>query len=191
MAVTVETLRGELEEAFRNRAHLYRLLLEELEAELGPERAEARAGARRSSGAAARWRRACSPDLPADPHGDRRRASSSVSPDGGRLYPHDAECRDGAMAIRVHRCPLKEAWCEARLPTGAHRDPVPDRRRLRPRPVRGRGTDLHERDLERGPRRRLLLDPPRPARPLRLCGGVLYIRTLRSGRTEACFRASR
>jgi hypothetical protein len=27
MAVTVETLRGELEEAFRNRAHLYRILL--------------------------------------------------------------------------------------------------------------------------------------------------------------------
>lgn len=33
-------LRRELEEAFANRAHLYRLLLEELEAEVGPEAAE-------------------------------------------------------------------------------------------------------------------------------------------------------
>jgi hypothetical protein len=113
MAVTVETLRGELEEAFRNRAHLYRILLEELEAELGPERAEAvlaRAVERRGREVAA----GLFAGLAADPQAVGARFLAA-SPDGGRLYPHDAECRDGAMAIRVHRCPLKEAWRESRL----------------------------------------------------------------------------
>jgi L-2-amino-thiazoline-4-carboxylic acid hydrolase len=116
MVVTVETLRGELEEAFRNRAHLYRILLEELEAELGPEQAEAvlaRAVERRGREVAA----GLFAGMPADPQaiGARFLAASS---DGGRLYPHDAECRHGTMAIRVHRCPLKEAWCEAGLKPG-------------------------------------------------------------------------
>lgn len=112
----VDSLQRELEEAFRNRAHLYRLLLEELEAELGPDRAEevlARVLDRRGREAAAVLFRDC----PSDPRivGER---FLSVSPDGGRIYPHDVEYRDGAMLIQVRRCPLKDAWVEAGLPSG-------------------------------------------------------------------------
>lgn len=111
---TEDTLRRELEDAFRNRAHLYRLFLEDLETEIGPERAEAtmsRSLERRGREVAA----ALFKGMPADPVaiGDR---FLSVSPDGGQMYPHEAERSDGQISIRVHRCPLKDAWREAGLP---------------------------------------------------------------------------
>jgi hypothetical protein len=114
MADIIETLRRELEDAFRNRAHLYRLLLDELEAELGPEKAEAlmtRSLERRGQEVAQSLFR----DLPPDPIaiGDRFLA---VSPDAGQMYPHETERSDQAMTIRVHRCPLKDAWKDAGLP---------------------------------------------------------------------------
>jgi hypothetical protein len=128
-----ESLRRELEEAFQNRAHLYRLLLEELEFELGPDRAEAvmrRVLQRRGQEVA----RVLFLDLPTDAVtlGDR---FLSVSPDQGRMYPYDAERDAGWMAIRVHRCPL---WAGAR-PSGST---VPYRGRVRQRPVRGCGSRL-------------------------------------------------
>ena len=111
---TEDILRRELEDAFRNRAHLYRLYLDELEAEVGPERAEtlmARALERRGTEVAA----ALFKDTQTDPTavGDR---FLSVSPDGGQMYPHEAERSAEAMTIRVHRCPLKDAWIGAGLP---------------------------------------------------------------------------
>jgi hypothetical protein len=108
-----ESLRRELEDAFQNRAHLYRLLLEELEIELGPDRAEAvmrRTLQRRGQEVAGMLFL----ELPADAVtlGDR---FLSVSPDEGRMYPYDAERGAGCMTIRVHRCPLKDAWQAAGL----------------------------------------------------------------------------
>ena len=111
---TEDILRRELEEAFRNRAHLYRLLLSELEDELGPERAEqlmARVLVARGREVAA----ALFKDLPPDPMAVGERFLS-VSPDGGRMYPHEAERAPGCMTIRVHRCPLKDAWTASGLP---------------------------------------------------------------------------
>jgi L-2-amino-thiazoline-4-carboxylic acid hydrolase len=110
----IETLRRELEEAFRNRAHLYRLMLDELDAEIGPARAEAllaRALERRGREVAA----LLFGDLPPEPTaiGDR---FLSVSPDAGRMYPHDAERGPDRMEIAVRRCPLKDAWIESDLP---------------------------------------------------------------------------
>lgn len=112
--ITEDALRQELEGAFRNRADLYRLFLDELEAEVGPERAEAimaRALERRGQEAATGLFK----DVPPDPVavGD---CFLSVSPDGGRMYPHDAERHPDRMTIRVHRCPLKDAWNAAGLP---------------------------------------------------------------------------
>ncbi len=109
-----DILRRELEDAFRNRAHLYRILLEELEAELGVDRAEAlmiRALERRGREVAA----VLFGGMAADPVavGDRFLA---VSPDGGRIYPHAAERHPDRIDIRVERCPLKDAWHEAGLP---------------------------------------------------------------------------
>jgi L-2-amino-thiazoline-4-carboxylic acid hydrolase len=111
---TQDTLRHELEDAFRSRAHLYRAFLDALEAEIGPDRAEAvmvRALEARGREVAA----ALFTDVPADPIavGDR---FLSVSPDGGRMYPHEAERSPGCMRIRVHRCPLKDAWADSGLP---------------------------------------------------------------------------
>ena len=114
MSDTVEVLRRELEDAFRNRAHLYRLMLDELETEIGHDRAVAvmtRALERRGREVAAFLFR----DTPPEPAAVGRRFLS-VSPDEGRMYPHEAEVTPGAMEIRVKRCPLKDAWQAADLP---------------------------------------------------------------------------
>lgn len=110
----VETLRRELEDAFRNRAHLYRLMLDELTAEIGAERAQ---------GVIARMLelrgREVAPLLFNGIEGDPVAIGQrflSVSPDGGRMYPNEADFTGGACTIRVHRCPLKDAWRESGLP---------------------------------------------------------------------------
>jgi hypothetical protein len=109
-----EALRRELDEAFRNRAHLYRLVLEELEAELGLDRATAmmtRVLERRGKEVAGALFR----DTPPDPRavGDR---FLSASPDNGRLYPHEVDVSDDTMEIRVSRCPLQDSWRASGLP---------------------------------------------------------------------------
>jgi hypothetical protein len=109
---TIETLRAELEAAFRNRADLYRLLLDELEMTLGADQAEAlliRAIERRGQEVAAIA-------FPAFGPADARRigeAFLAASPDGGRMYPVDVERADDTIAFSVRRCPLKDAWVEA------------------------------------------------------------------------------
>jgi hypothetical protein len=114
MADQVETLRAELEAAFQGRAHLYRVFLDELEAEIGLDRATAmmeRALVRRGEEVAAALFRG----VPADPRAVGA-CFLAVSPDGGRMYPHEREESEDALAIRVHRCPLKDAWTGAGLP---------------------------------------------------------------------------
>jgi hypothetical protein len=108
-----EQLRRELEDAFRGRAHIYRVVYDELAAELGPARAEqilSRAIEKRGREIAPVLFRGLGPDPVAV--GERFLA---VSPDGGRMYPNRLERRDGALSIQVHRCPLKDAWTEAGL----------------------------------------------------------------------------
>ena len=107
-------LRQELEDAFQSRGHLYRLMLDELERELGKPGGEAamiRVLEKRGREAGS----ALFAGLPADPVkiGER---FLSVSPDGGRMYPHERETSEGRIAIRVRRCPLKDAWTGAGLP---------------------------------------------------------------------------
>ena len=109
----IERLRSELEDAFRNRAHLYRLFLEELETELGLERATtvmARALERRGQEVA----QALFHDTLPDPQAVGARFPS-VSPDNGRLYPHEVETNSDTMEVRVHRCPLKDSWSASGL----------------------------------------------------------------------------
>lgn len=111
-AARAERLASELESAFRNRADLYRLMLEELTAELGAARAEAvlaRAIERRGREVAATAFAGFGPR-------DARRIGESflaASPDGGRMYPVDVERRADGIAFQVRRCPLKDAWVEA------------------------------------------------------------------------------
>jgi hypothetical protein len=102
-------LRRELEEAFANRAHLYRLLLDELGAELGAEAAErllARVLERRGREVAAGL-------FAATPRGDARAVAErflATSPDEGRLYPHTLEQEGDVVTVQVHRCPLQDTW---------------------------------------------------------------------------------
>ena len=107
-----EKLAAELDAAFRNRADLYRLMLEELTAELGPARAEevmVRTIERRGREVAAAAFAGFGPN-------DARalgEAFLSVSPDDGRMYPAEVERGETSIAFRVKRCPLKDAWLEA------------------------------------------------------------------------------
>ncbi|ESX64290.1 MULTISPECIES: L-2-amino-thiazoline-4-carboxylic acid hydrolase [unclassified Mesorhizobium] len=107
-----EKLSRELDSAFRNRADLYRLLLDELTAEVGAEKAEAimiRTIERRGKEVAASAFADFGPnDAPAIGE-----AFLAVSPDGGRMYPTDVERGQGRIAFKVKRCPLKDAWVEA------------------------------------------------------------------------------
>lgn len=101
-----ERLRRELEEAFANRAHLYRLLLEELGAELGEPAAErllARVIERRGREVGAAL--AHLPDARAVGE-----AFLAASPDGGRMYPTDVERLADGIRFSVRRCPLLDAW---------------------------------------------------------------------------------
>jgi hypothetical protein len=109
-------LRRELADAFRNRAHLYRLMFEVLVERHGAVEAEAvlaEACARRGREVAA----ALFAGVPAEPAAVARRFLA-VSPDGGDLYPHDVEEEPDSFAIAVHHCPLKQAWRDVGLPPG-------------------------------------------------------------------------
>lgn len=83
-------LAKELRDSFENRALLYWHIYDELETELGPERAER------------------TPDAVAD-------RFLAASPDQGRLFPTEIVRRDGEVHIKVTSCPLKDAWAEADL----------------------------------------------------------------------------
>lgn len=107
-----EKLSRELDAAFRNRADLYRLFLDELTAELGPEAAEAimiRTIEKRGREVAALAFNDFGPN-DACAVGE---AFLAVSPDDGRMYPTDVECSDTGIAFKVRRCPLKDAWVQA------------------------------------------------------------------------------
>lgn len=110
---TIDTLRRELEEAFRARAHLYRTIYDELAADLGAERAErllSRAIEKRGAEVAAALFKDTSRNAKAI-----GAKFLSVSPDGGRMYPCQVETRASGVTMRVDRCPLKDAWADAGL----------------------------------------------------------------------------
>ena len=111
-AERAERLSRELDAAFRNRADLYRLMLDELSAELGDSKAEAimiRAIEKRGAEVA---QMAFAGFGPNDARGVGE-AFLAISPDGGRMYPTDVERSDDGIAFKVRRCPLKDAWIEA------------------------------------------------------------------------------
>lgn len=108
-----ELLRRELEDAFKNRAHLYRIMLAELTKELGTERAGAvmaRILEQRGREVAAVLFQGIEGDAVAI-----GRRFLSVSPDGGRMYPNEATFSDSQCSFRVTRCPLQDAWRESGL----------------------------------------------------------------------------
>ncbi|KQZ14630.1 hypothetical protein ASD44_11530 [Mesorhizobium sp. Root554] len=112
LAARVEKLAAELEAAFRNRAHLYRLMLEELTGEMGAEAAEAlmtrtvtRYGQEVAAAAFGGF----------GPHDAKAlgEAFLAASPNGGHMYPTDVERGADEITFKVRRCPLKDAWTAA------------------------------------------------------------------------------
>jgi L-2-amino-thiazoline-4-carboxylic acid hydrolase len=114
MPATADILRRELEDAFKGRAHLYRVMFDVLTERLGAAEAEAVLAE-----VCERRGREVAPllfkEVPADPQAIARRFLA-VSPDGGDLYPHEASGTPDSFTIAVHSCPLKQAWMEAGLP---------------------------------------------------------------------------
>jgi hypothetical protein len=107
-----EKLSRELESAFRNRADLYRLMLDELAEEIGMDAAEAvliRAIEKRGREVAA----LAFSGFGANDARAIGEAFLAVSPDEGRMYPTHVERSDAGIAFKVRRCPLKDAWVEA------------------------------------------------------------------------------
>ena len=104
----IARLRAELMGAFAARARLYQTLLVTLEDEVGPDRARAilaRTLERRGHETAV----PLFAGVPPEPQAVAR-AFLAVSPDAGRLFPHEVESGDDVVTIRVHKCPLQEAW---------------------------------------------------------------------------------
>ncbi len=107
-----EILARELETAFRNRADLYRLLFEELAAEVGEAKAETILAAAIEK----RGREVAEAAFSGFGPNDARavgEAFLAFSPDGGRMYPTEVERQTHCIGFRVQRCPLKDAWTEA------------------------------------------------------------------------------
>src|SRR5262245_2593933 len=96
-----EKLRRELEGAYRARAHIYRLIYEELAAEVGAAKAEqvlSRAMERRGRDASAGVFKPLDGKKDAVALGEFFVARS---PDNGRLYPSSTEQRAGGISISV------------------------------------------------------------------------------------------
>ncbi|BAV48010.1 hypothetical protein MesoLj113a_19640 [Mesorhizobium sp. 113-1-2] len=97
-----EKLSRELDSAFRNRADLYRLFLEELTGELGAERAETimiRAIEQRGKEVAA----TAFASFGANDARAIGEAFLAISPDGGLMYPTDVKRGDDRIAFNVAR----------------------------------------------------------------------------------------
>jgi hypothetical protein len=110
-----EVLARQLEDAFANRALLYWEIYRAFAGELGGDRAamllgqaierRGEAAGRALFGALAER----TPKTVAD-------AFLAVSPDGGRMFPHDRrDAADGSVHVTVSRCPLQDAWRKAGL----------------------------------------------------------------------------
>ncbi len=110
-----ETLRRQIYESFANRAHIYHLLFRELRAELGAEKAAelmGRALYQRGAQVGARY----ASFAPRDLEGLKRAFLANVSDDGALFAPEVVRCDAGGLDIKLHRCPLKQAWLDAGVP---------------------------------------------------------------------------
>jgi hypothetical protein len=105
-------LKAELDAAFKNRARLYKNMLDELTAALGPERAEALLVAAIEKRGAESGRKLFR-HLKAPTAAQIADTFLAVSPAEGTLFPHTrTQDEGGRVTIAVSRCPLLEAWRE-------------------------------------------------------------------------------
>jgi len=109
-----EKLRRQLYASFANRAHIYRLLFDELRSELGVERAAelmGRAIYQRGVQMGSRY----ASFAPRDMEGLKRAILEGMTDDGAMFAPEVVRCDAKGLDIKLHRCPLKQAWLDAGL----------------------------------------------------------------------------
>ena len=110
-----EKLRRQLYDSFANRAHIYHLLFDQLRSELGAGRAAelmGRAIYQRGAQIGARY----ASFAPRDLDGLRQAFLANVSDGGAMFAPEVVRCDAEGLDIKLHRCPLKQAWLDAGLP---------------------------------------------------------------------------
>ena len=110
-----EKLRRQLYESFANRAHIYQLLFDQLRSELGSDRAAelmGRAIYQRGAQLGARYARFAPRDL----EGLKQAFLANVSDDGAMFAPEVVRCDAEGLDVKLHRCPLQQAWLDAGLP---------------------------------------------------------------------------
>jgi hypothetical protein len=109
-----DKLRRQLYDSVANRAHIYHLLFDQLRSELGAERAAelmGRAIYQRGAQIGARY----ASFAPRDLEGLKKAFLASVSDDGAMFGPEVVRCDAEGLDIKLHRCPLKQAWLDAGL----------------------------------------------------------------------------
>jgi hypothetical protein len=109
-----EKLRRQLYDSFAGRAHLYRLLFDELRSELGADRAAdllGRAIYRLGAQVGAKY----ASFAPRDLEGLGRAFLANATDDGALFAPEVVRCDADGLDIRLGRCPLKQAWLDAGL----------------------------------------------------------------------------
>ncbi len=107
-------LKRELEDSFRNRGHLYRILLEELTARHGAAEAEDIMIAVCETRGREVAQEAFAVFGPSDALSIGE-AFLAASPAGGQLYPVEVERFPEGISFQVKSCPLKSAWKDAGL----------------------------------------------------------------------------
>jgi hypothetical protein len=108
-------LRQQLYESYKNRAHLYYLIFEELRGELGAEKAEelmTRAIYKRGLQKGKKY----APYAPQDLEGLKKAFVGGIPDEGQMFRPEVLRCDGDALDIKFHGCPLRDAWQEAGLP---------------------------------------------------------------------------
>lgn len=111
----VADLRQQVKGALKSRAMLIAAILDELEPEVGAERAQAlltRALRKRGEGAGRRFFSACAPD---DFVGLRERFIDFLPDHGGLFELETTRCDAGGLDLKFRTCPVKEAYEEAGL----------------------------------------------------------------------------
>jgi len=110
-AARAERLARELDAAFQGRARLYWHLLVTLTEAHGAAEAERLLGLAIERMGSAAGRAIFAGLAEPTPMAVAERFLTVASPDWGRLFPHEVtRADDGAVTVRVLRCPLKDAW---------------------------------------------------------------------------------
>ena len=121
-----EQLRKQLYDSFTNRAHVYHLLYEELQATLGPDKAAEVIG-RAIFTTAPRRRPSTLPFAPADLEG-LRDAFVVGLPDGGAMFARGRPLRRRGAGHQVPPLSAEASLARCRPTGGRGGEPVPDRR---------------------------------------------------------------